>query len=149
MNKEEFIEKYGGAAYEKRLAQAREWRAAHREEHNALCRKWRAANPDKVKAQHQEQSCKGGKRYKKKRAYQMSGIPHEKSLVRKKHEHRWAKYKHIIAPDSQIHHEWIPDTADYRGVALVEKDTHMHGYIDVIQILDGKITLLTEKEVRR
>ena len=79
----------------------------------------------------------------------MSGIPHAKNLIRKKHLKKWAPYKKIIAPASQLHHEWIPETADYRGMALVEKDQHLHGFIDVIQVLEGEITLLTESEIRR
>lgn len=38
-------------------------------------------------------------------------------------------------------------TAKYTDVALVESNPHQYGYIDVIQILEGKITLLTEKEI--
>ena len=64
------------------------------------------------------------------------------------HGNLWRKYKNIIAPESQIHHEWIPGTANYRGVALVEADQHMHGIVDVIEILEGKITLLTEDKVK-
>ena len=78
----------------------------------------------------------------------MRGIPHEKELIRQKHSRKWTLYKKIIAPESQQHHQWLPGTADYIGVALVEKDQHMHGYIDVIQILEGEITLFTEEEIR-
>ena len=69
-------------------------------------------------------------------------------LIRNKHWRRWISYKRIIAPDSQIHHEWISEMADFRGVALVETDQHAHGFVDVIQILEGQITLLTEAEIR-
>ena len=31
---------------------------------------------------------------------------------------------------------------------MVEADAHQYGIIDVIEILDGKITLLTEEEVK-
>ena len=65
-----------------------------------------------------------------------------------KHAKQYKPCKAIIATDSQLHHEWIPKTAEYRGLALVEKDQHMHGFVDVIKILDGKITLLTEEEVK-
>jgi hypothetical protein len=80
--------------------------------------------------------------------YNRTGIPGEKTRIRYKHGREWKPYKDIIAPDSQIHHEWVPETAEYRGVALVEKDAHMHGFVDVIEILDGEITLLTEEEVK-
>ena len=29
-----------------------------------------------------------------------------------------------------------------------EKNLHLHGYVDVIQILEGGITLLTEEEIK-
>jgi len=32
-------------------------------------------------------------------------------------------------------------------LALVEKDQHMRGIIDVIEVLEGKITLLTEEAI--
>lgn len=72
----------------------------------------------------------------------------ERNKIRMKHANQYRPFKQIIAPDSQIHHEWIPETAEFRGVALVEKDQHMHGFIDVIKILEGKITLLSEKEIK-
>ena len=134
MKKEERIWRYGEAAWEKKRQQSREWRAAH---------------PKEVKVNDQEASRKGGKYYERKRAYHTQGIPHEKDLVRCKHQRKWTPYKKLIAPDSVLHHEWLNNgTADFRGVALVEKDPHQYGYIDVIQILDGEITLLTEEEVK-
>ena len=162
MDKEERIKKYGTEAYEKKLQQDREWHRTHREEekerrqewdeqrreeHNATSREWSERNPKKVKAKAREQSRKGGKYYEQKRKYFSIGIPHERELVRMRHGRRYRSYKQIIAPDSQIHHEWIPETANYTGVALVEKDQHQHGFIDVIQILEGKITVLTEAEL--
>lgn len=56
------------------------------------------------------------------------------------------KKEAIIAPDSQLHHEWVPETCEYRGVALVEAEQHMHGFVDVI--VDGEITRLTEEQIR-
>ena len=148
MKKEEFIKKYGEAAYEKMSQQNRDWRAQHSEKINARAKEWRANNPDKVKANNHEEHRKGGKYYEQKLKYQTIGIPGKRQLVRTKHAYRYRPYKSIIAPDSQIHHEWISGTPNFRGVALVEKDRHMHGYIDVIQILEGEITLLTEAEIR-
>ena len=132
MNKEEFIKRRGEGAYGKMLQQS-----------NA----WREANPDKAKANDQESSCKGGKRYEHMLKHKRTGLSGERARIRVKHANHYRPFKQIIAPNSQIHHEWIPDTADFRGVALVEKDQHRHGIIDVIQILDGEITLLSEKEI--
>ena len=64
-------------------------------------------------------------------------------MIRSKHSRRWRKFKTLIAPGSELHHEWIPETAEYRGVALVEADQHRRGIIDVIQILEGEITLFS------
>ena len=133
MNKETFIGGYGEAAYERWLQQGRDW--------------WRE-HPEEAKTYNQERNRKGGKYYERTAKYRLTGIPHERGLVRKKHANRYRPYKNIIAPDSQIHHEWIPETANFRGVALVEKEQHMHGFIDVIQILEGEITLLTEEEIK-
>ena len=130
MKKEERINRYGEAAYENQKVLSRQ-RAERDSE-----------------ARNRETSRKGGKYYEKKLEYNRTGIQGRRKVVRVTHGHLYRPYKQIIAPDSQIHHEWIPETANYRGVALVEKDQHMHGFIDVIQILEGEITLLTEDEVK-
>ena len=149
MNKEEYIARYGCEAYDKMLAQTRAWQKAHLEEENARLKKYKEEHQEQVTADRQEQYRKGGRRYAKNLEYQKTGIPGEKNKIRKKHRKQYRPYKRIIAPDSQLHHEWIPKTSDYRGVALVEKEQHMYGFIDVIEILDGKITLLTEEQVRK
>ncbi|GAH60668.1 unnamed protein product, partial [marine sediment metagenome] len=120
-----------------------------REDNPEKVKKWREDNPEKVKLYNREVSRKGGKYYDKRKLYSMTGIPHDKELIRMCHRYKYALYKKIIdlLGLSQIHHEWIPKTVNYRGVGLVEKDQHQHGKIDVIQILEGKITLLTEKEI--
>jgi hypothetical protein len=161
--KDNFIAKYGIEAYERRLARRREWgrqlpggeaqrsqdrRDADPEQAREHDRAWRERNPDKVKAKGKKISRKDGAYYAKKQKYKQTGIPGEREHIRMRHAHQYKPYKDIIAPESQIHHEWVPQTADYRGVALVEKDQHMHGIVDVIQILDGEITLLSEKEIR-
>ena len=148
MNQYEFIRRYGEVAWEKHLQQKRDWEAQHPEKRNAYAKKWRENNPDKVKANSCEASHKGGKYYESQLRYYSTGLPLERKSVRRIHRQRWGQFKKIIAPDSQIHHEWLPGTADYRGVALVEADQHIHGYIDVIQILEGEIALLTEAEIR-
>lgn len=162
MKKEEYIRKYGKAAWEKKLQQTREWQKTHREEIRESNRLWQLNNPekvraqrrlyahnhpDKIKAKNQEETCKGGKYYERRLKYESIGLPYDRKLVRSMHRNRYLPYKQIIAPDSQIHHEWIPETANYRGVALVEKDPHMHGFVDVIRILEGEITLLMEAEI--
>lgn len=141
MKKEEYIRRYGAGAYERMQQQNRD-RARVRD------RKWRRDKPEEVKVLNHEICRKGGKYYKHYREYQLTGIRHERNLVRQRHATRYQQYKQIIAPESQIHHEWIPETAGFRGVALVEKEQHQHGFIDVIRILEGEITLLTEEEIR-
>lgn len=137
MKKKDFIKKYGKKAYLKQQEQTKDWQSA---------------NPSRLQAASKRQNLKrqrkDGEDYEKAIIYQMNGIPHAKGLIRRKHGYQWWQFKQIIAPESQIHHQWLLGTADYRGVALVEADSHMHGFIDVIQILEGEITLLTEAEIR-
>jgi hypothetical protein len=133
MKKEEYIARYGEAAWEKMLEQRRAWYNAHREE---------------VIANHQEEHRKGGIYYEKHLEYQQTGLPGERNRIRRKHQKQYHPLKMIIAPDSQLHHQWKPESAEYTGVALVEATPHQYGIIDVIQILDGEITLLAEEEVR-
>ena len=133
MKKEEFIRRYGEAAYEKMLQQTREWRRAY---------------PEEVITQGRKRCRKGGKYYERHRKHESSGLRHRRNLVRNNHRWHYGPYKQIIAPDSQLHHQWVPETADYTGVALVETDQHMHGFVDVIQILEGEITLLTEVKIQ-
>lgn len=162
MKKSEIIAKYGEEAYEKILARNRAYYKAHKERESARVKKYRENHLEEVKAnkkkyskEHSEQVIarnqeigrKDGKYYDKHLAYNQTGLQGDRNKIRIKHGRQYKPYKDIIAPDSQLHHEWIPRTADYRGVALVEADQHMHGFVDVIEILDGKITLLTEKEV--
>ena len=147
MYKEEFIKRRGEAAYKKRLQQRNDWNARHRGVCNARTKDWCTLHPDEVKAYSQEQGCKGGKRYGKKLKYQYTGLQGERNKIRYKH---WRKYRIIrqATPSSQIHHEWIPGTAKYRGVALVDKELHMRGIIKVIKVLEDEITIFTEKEIR-
>lgn len=99
---------------------------------------------------HLESDRKGGKYYEKKREYDLSELRSERHKIRSNHEHKWQAYKNIIAPGSQLHHQWRPGTSEYSGLALVEADQHQHGIIDVIQILEGgEINVFTEKELQR
>ena len=149
MKKEEYIEKYGKESYEKMQEQSRNWQAYRREEVRAAHKEWRENNPEEVILHGREGCRKGGKYYDKNREYNTTGISGERYRIRIKHAVFYRPYKKIIAPESQIHHQWVPRTADYTGVALVEADQHRYGYIDVIQILEGEITLLTEEEKGR
>lgn len=150
MNKEEYIRRYGIAAYEKILQQNRDRNKAHPEEMKASADNWKACNPEKVKAHNQEQSRKEGKYYENHKLSHKEGLSGEKERVRGKAHRIWTPYKKIIDPEglTQLHHQWLSNSAEYTGLALVEKGQHMHGYVDVIQILEGEITLLTEAEIR-
>lgn len=152
MKEEEFIKRRGIVAYRRMLRRGRVWHVRNHKEHpeekNAKNREWRAANPDKVKANSQEANRKGGKYYEHKKLYQTTGLQGERNKIRGIHSHRYRPFKQIIASDSRIHHEWIPGTAKYTGVALVESVPHSYGIIDVIQVLEGEITLFSEKEIR-
>jgi hypothetical protein len=178
MTKDEFITKYGEDVYNNRQVQSRAWQKAHPEaanlaskkwnkKHPEVCRraskkwsdahpeeahaaveKWRVEHPEVVRASNQERGRKGGKHYMKTLEYYRTGIPGERKRIRTKHQIHYRPYKKMIAPNSQLHHQWVPGTSNYTGLALVEADQHMHGIINVIEILEGKITLLTEEEIR-
>lgn len=151
MNKEEFIRRRGIAAYIRKVEQSKAWHDVHTTEDAETRKAYKGVFPEKVRECNRKwrlESKKGGKYYKRVSLYMQTGLRHERHKVRVKHATKWRKYKNIIAPGSQIHHEWTPGTADYRGVALVEADQHMHGIIKVIEVLDGNINLFTETEVR-
>ena len=162
MQKEEFIQRYGEAAWAKKLQQTRDgyvqhreeanarskkWQGEHSEECNAYAKKWRDANPDKAKAMQHEVNRKGGKYYEKKLIYMATGIQGGRHIIRNKHAYYYRAIKQAT-PNSVLHHEWIPGTAKYRGVALVEKEAHENGIIKVIKVLEGQITIFTEKEIK-
>ena len=148
MKKEERITKYGERAYAKLLVQSRKWYSENQEEVLESRRKWRDANPEESCKGSRNQSRRGGKYYSKARAYESTGLRAKRRRIRMKHANRWRRYKKIIAPGSQLHHQWRPGTDRYSGLALVETDQHMNGFIDVIKILEGEITLFSEKEIR-
>lgn len=177
MKKEEFIQMYGEVAYEKRRQQGREWdmshseenkikaqarHTIHRDEDNARSKEWykehceevnmrskiwRENHPDKVITNNRNVWCKGGKYYNAKLQYNSTGLQGERNAIRHRHGKAYLPFKQIIAPKSQLHHQWLPNSAEYTGLALVEAGQHMHGFIDVIQILEGEITLLTEAAI--
>ena len=133
MKKNDYIAKYGKAAYEKVKRQGREWHAAH---------------PGRMQIARRKQHRKGSEYYEQYLANSKIGLRGERNKIRMRDRSKWRLYKRIIAPDSQLHHSWCRDSAEYTGLALVEADQHIHGMINVIRILEGKITLFTEEEVR-
>jgi hypothetical protein len=135
-NKEEYIKKYGEAAY-----------TALEKMRNAT-KRWGEKHPDKVREASHEGSRKDGKYYKRCLAYSQTGLRGERNKIRGRDWGKWNRYKKIIAPESQLHHQWRPGTAEYSGLALVEATQHMHGIVNVIQILEGNITLLSEEEIK-
>ena len=148
MKKAERIIKYGEVAFAKFRQQSRDWHVKHHEEDRVNAREWKENNMEKVIENRHAEGRKGGKYYERHLKYEITGLQGERNKIRKRHADHYRPYKQIIAPESQIHHEWIPETANFRGVALVEKESHQYGIIDVIQILEGGITLLTEAEIR-
>ena len=122
------------------------------ENHKRRNRHWRKENPEKTKGFYTkaniESGRKGGKYYQKRLKYNRTGLPGMRTRVRVKDARRYRKYKSIVAPESQVHHQWRPGSADYDCVALVEKNQHQYGIIDVIEVLEGVITLFTEKAIR-
>ena len=148
MNKEERIARYGEEAYDKKRKPSIEWNKRDPEKVKTSGIEWRLLNPEKLKIANEEINRKGGTYYEYKQEYNKTGIPGEKNKIRYRHANQYRPYKNIIAPWSIINHQWIPGTSEYTGVALVEKDQHQHGYIDVIEILEGEITLLSEKEIK-
>ena len=145
--KEDFIEEYGEEAWERKLQLARVRNRKHPEKVAENIRRYKDNHPEKAKTFRQESGCKGGKYYDKKLEYKRTGLQRERGVVRNVHATQYRGYKQIIAPESQIHHEWIPETPNYNGMALVETNQHQHGIIDVIQILEGDITLFTEVDI--
>ena len=124
---------------------AEEQQKAHAEKKRKSDREYRRNHPQDSNKRERR---KGGKDYEARQKYETTGLQGRKKKIRMKHAKKWRRYKQIVAPESQCHHEWISGTSQYRGVALVEKDQHIHGMINVIRILEGKITLFTEEEVR-
>jgi len=117
---------------------------------------WRRNNPEKVKANVKRQNLrlnpeinrKGGKYYEKHLKSHKTGLQGEKEIIRRIGRAHWGKYKKIIAPQSEIHHEWIPNTANYNGIALVEAQQHRYGIIDPIVILEGSISIFSEARLK-
>ncbi|MBE9595150.1 MAG: hypothetical protein IMF19_16920 [Proteobacteria bacterium] len=146
MKKSEFIERHGEAGYALQLKRNSERKRTF--EGRRRRKEWEERNFEKIIENNRAQSRRGGKYYKKKLEYKKNGVPGERVRVRGRDGYKWRPYKRIIAPESQLHHSWLPNSSEHTGLALVEADAHMHGFIDVIEILGGKISLFTEAEVR-
>lgn len=129
MNKEERIRRYGKKNYEMEL-----------EKH----RLWSRKNFKTVKYHHDEANRKGGLHYKQKLKQNSEGLQGDRGRLRRIDGHSFRKYKRFFAQESQLHHQWIRGTANHTGIALVERDQHMHGYIDVLLIFNGEITVFDE-----
>lgn len=142
--KSDFIAAHGEAAYAKRLERRRAWGANLPGGEAQRSQERRDADPEMT----WQSDRKGGKYYERKLKYDRNGLRGERMRIRHRHGKKWAKYKRIIAPNSVIHHSWIPNTAEYTGVGLVEKTAHEYGIIKVIEILDGNIRIFTEREIR-
>ena len=133
MKKEETIRRWGIEAYNHEME---------------LSKIWRQNNQERVKAHaKKERNSPGGIHYEKILRKNTEGLRHKRAKRRSRDGHKYRPYKQIIAPESQLHHSWLVGSAECKGVALVEADQHMHGFIDVIEILEGEITLYTEKEI--
>ena len=89
---------------------------------------------------------KGGAYYEKRLEYNRTRLQGERRDIRNKHNKLYRAIKQAT-PNSVFHHEWKPGTAKYRGVALVDKEAHQNGIIKVIEVLEGEITIFTEKEI--
>ena len=112
MKKEEIIKRYGPEEYKRRLAKNRTRTPAQRDVAKALANAWHTAHPEEVK-RHNDQIChKYGKRYQKHLGYMRSGLPGERHRIRIKHGKLWGRYKQIVAPESEIHHLWVPGRQD-------------------------------------
>jgi hypothetical protein len=109
MNKKEFIEKYGEEAHERHLKQSSAWHAADRKlnpkKYRVRHKNWREVNFAAIKAKRQEACRKGGKYYECGLIANQTGLRGERHKIRVNHGKQWRQYKHLIALDSQIHHQ--------------------------------------------
>ena len=66
-------------------------------------------------------------------------IQEERNRIRHEHYRRWKNYGKEFFQNVDIHHVWIEGTADYTGVAFVEREAHRRGIIRVVSIIRGKV----------
>jgi hypothetical protein len=139
-NKRRYREKHPEQEKAAAKARAKRYYEAHKEEVLARTKKWQEEHPEEVIAHNQEEGRKGGKYYERKLAYEHTGLQGARNRIRMKHNREFKEIKDTLAVEVELHHEWVPDTSEYRGMAFVEKDAHRNGFIDVILLLDGEIT---------
>lgn len=122
MKNKEFIERWGIEAFEKWQKQVHDWKLVNSEKvrHYQECQK--------------KNNRKGGKLHLNHLIYNRTGLQGLLKRVRNKYQKRWQKYKHIIAPSSQLNYLWIPGSDEYKCIALVEKDQSQYPFNDVIHI---------------
>jgi exonuclease VII large subunit len=132
MNKNVFIERWGEEAYEKRMKTSRDWRQAHpenTEKWHKQIRDWQQANPTRVKRLARDN-------YRKHRQEildsQSSGNEGLRNSIRAKYGKLWRKYKRFVASETRLHYKWVSTTANYKCIALVEKDQSQYLFEDVI-----------------
>ena len=72
------------------------------------------------------------------------GLRHKIRMIDNRNkQYQWLKRN--LGRDLHIHHEWIPETAEYKFSALVDDIEHQHGIIKPIIILeDNRIELLQD-----
>jgi hypothetical protein len=134
MNKNAFIEKWGIVAYEKRMKMSRDWRQAHpenTEKWHKQIRDWKRTHPIRVKRIARDSYRKHRQEILNRQCTDTEGM---RRSIRAKCGRIWALYKNIIAPGSRLHYEWIPETVEYKCIALVEKDQSQYSFNDVIHI---------------
>lgn len=142
MKKKEFIKRYGQSKYEEMLKQRR---GRTRNSYLGKQKEWRDANPEVIKFHHAAANRKGGMHYEKRLRENREGLQGDRGRIRRIDGNRFRRYKPFFAKQSQLHHEWIPGTAKYRGIALVEQEQHMRSIIDVFMVLEGEITVFNEQ----
>lgn len=138
MRKKEYIQRYGQRKYTEML------KGRKQKSYPEKNKEWRAANPEITKFHHNNANRKGGAHYEQRLRQNREGLQGDRGRVRRIDGNHFRKYKKFFAQKSQLHHQWVPGTAEYTGLALVEQDRHMHGYIDVFLILGGEITIFDE-----
>ena len=135
MKKKETIKRRGIEAYNRELALSTIWWEEHPKRRDVYAR---------------ERNRPGGKYYKEVLRKNGVGLRKKRANRRCRDGGKYRPFKNRIDPlgASQLHHCWLRNSAECRGVALVEKNQHMHGFINVIEIFEGKIMLFTEEEIR-
>lgn len=138
MKKEEYIRKYGPAAWEERLSKTRRTRVKNKVD---KCLKIKNES-EKGNPTDQQESLRD--QWKKENGAKFRPRLNE-CVLKERNKIRQAHYVKWRSPHFDVHHEWVGDTADYRGVALVERIAHRHGIINVVIPLEGVITEFTRK----